>query len=135
MTLAIIRRNTTEQLAAEVYGNPRSVVVRLPYPPSALNPNARPHWAAKARAAKAYKNACFALLMEHRRHLKGKMDFIITFRPPDKRGRDLDNAIASMKAGQDALAIVTGVNDSLFYIRHEMGEPTPGGAVEVEVAL
>ena len=39
--------------------------VTLPWPPSALNPNARPHWTAKAKAAKAYRAACKALAEAH----------------------------------------------------------------------
>ena len=34
--------------------------VTLPWPPSALSPNARQHWSALARAKKAYRAACAA---------------------------------------------------------------------------
>jgi len=38
----------------------------------------------------------------------------ITFYPPDKRHRDADNMIASMKAGFDGVADALKVDDKLF---------------------
>jgi len=35
-----------------------SIELTLPWPPTALSPNARQHWAKLARAKKAYRLAC-----------------------------------------------------------------------------
>ena len=104
-------------------------MIELPFPPPKLSPNGRHHWAVKARAFKAYKTQCHALLSQHRDTLKGRESFELRFLPPDKHRRDLDNALASFKAGLDALALVTGVDDSQFKLTIAKGEPVKGGKV------
>lgn len=104
-------------------------MIELPYPPSKLNPNQRYHWAVKARAFKAYKFQCFAILSQYREELKGRVAFSIEFQPPDAHRRDVDNATAALKAGIDALSEVTGVDDSKFAFTIKMGAPRKGGAV------
>jgi len=131
---AIARRNMTAALRAETGRvDPNAGKIVLPYPSAALSPNARGHWAKKARAFKAYKNACILAMTEKRASLRGKSRFVVTFQMPDNRARDIDNAIASFKAGGDALAFVTRVDDSKFSIEWRRGDVTPGGAVVVEV--
>jgi crossover junction endodeoxyribonuclease RusA len=49
------------------------------------------------------------------------------FVPPDRRRRDLDNLIASMKAGLDGLADALGVDDSRWKLSAEA--PAAGGEV------
>jgi crossover junction endodeoxyribonuclease RusA len=125
---------TTAALKAETgRTSPDDGKIILPYPSAALSPNARGHWAKKARAFKAYKNACILAMTEKRASLRGKSRFVVTFQMPDNRARDIDNAIASFKAGCDALAFVTRVDDSKFSIEWRRGDVTPGGAVVVEV--
>ena len=91
----------------------------LPYPPSILSPNKRTHWAPKAKAFKKYKTDCSYLLREHYE------DFV------DNRRRDMDNALASFKAGIDALSYITGMDDSRFTFTLAWGEPVKHGAVMV----
>ena len=129
----IMKRKTTEALKAELGKVDDVVVVSLPWPSTLLSPNARICWATKASVTKRYKKACWGLLMEKRRLLKGRTKFKITFRRPDRHAMDMDNAIASFKAGQDAMSIVTGVNDRLFQCTSVFGEPVKGGAVEITV--
>ena len=38
----------------------------------------------------------------------------IEFYPPDKRKRDIDNMLASSKAGIDGIAQAIGIDDSIF---------------------
>jgi crossover junction endodeoxyribonuclease RusA len=59
----------------------------------------------------------------------------LDFRPPDRRRRDLDNLLASMKAGLDGLADALGVDDSRWRLAIEMGEPAAGGCVCVTVEV
>lgn len=132
-TLALMRQKMTAQLRSEITPGyqPR---IELPWPPAALSPNARAHWAAKARAAKSYKHACLAILMQHKPFLKDKSQFAITFCPPNKLRRDLDNLIASFKSGQDALSLITGIDDSNFVVTHSIGAVSLNGCVKIEIA-
>lgn len=106
-------------------------MIELPFPPSALSPNARPHWAKKARAFKAYKFQCFAVLSQFREALKGRTTFELRFLPPDRHRRDIDNMLAASKAALDALSEVCGVDDSQFSLTIAKGEPRKGGAVVI----
>lgn len=108
-------------------------MIELPFPPAKLSPNARCHWAQKARVFKAYKFQCFALLSKHRNELVGRSSFSLKFLPPDSRRRDLDNMVASSKAALDALSEATGVDDSKFSLTIAKGEPIKGGAVMVSI--
>ena len=107
----------------------------LPWPTSDLSPNARGHWAIKARAKKAYRTACAAQarsqglgrIYAEQLHLK------ITFVPPNRRARDLDNLLASLKSGLDGLCDVLGVDDSKWSIEISKADDRIGGFVEIEV--
>ncbi len=107
--------------------------IAFAWPPKQLSPNARVHWAKKAKATKAYRTECYLSALLYHVKLKDKSKFKIVFSPPDKRKRDADNLIASFKAGFDALSAVTGIDDSKFEWTYVRGEPVKGGAVIVEV--
>lgn len=110
-------------------------VVILPWPPQALSPNARPHWAAKSKAAKAYRMQCF--LFAKKAGLgapAGRILLQLEFLPPTARRRDDDNLLASFKAGRDGLADALGIDDSLFVSQVQIGEVHPGGAVRVTLS-
>jgi len=90
----------------------------LPWPPRETSPNARCHWRTKAYAAKNYRAQCFALA-----HKQGAGKFFddgmpvhilarLLFVPTSRRRFDLDNALAAMKSGLDALAHAVGLDDS-----------------------
>lgn len=92
----------------------KSVV--FPWPPKELSPNASIHWAKKAKFKKAYRETCWALTLEAKLETNslGKIPIEITFYPPDRRHRDADNMVASIKAGLDGLADALKVNDRQF---------------------
>ena len=111
------------------------LTVILPWPPSALSPNARQHWAALAKAKRAYRRACWAQAIEQgarRLHGVDRLHVGLEFVPPSRRPFDLDNLLARMKAGLDGLADVLGVDDSKWEITIRRGEP-PGGFVRVQI--
>jgi crossover junction endodeoxyribonuclease RusA len=111
------------------------LTVTLPWPPSNLSPNARQHWAALARAKRAYRRACWAQAIEQgarRLHGVDRLHVGLEFVPPSRRPFDLDNLLARMKAGLDGLADVLGVDDSKWEITIRRGEP-PGGFVRVKI--
>lgn len=93
-----------------------SNTVILPWPPKELSPNAKLHWAKKAKFTKGYRHTAWALALEAKVtcNKDEKVEMEITFYPPDKRHRDYDNMVASIKAGLDGLADALQVNDRLF---------------------
>ena len=108
---------------------------KLPWPPKELSPNARGHWAKKAKAAKAYKEACIWTLKEWqvRRINAPGLKIHVTFYRPTKHKHDMDNLIARFKAGQDAIAAQTGIDDAYFDVTHEIA-PETGGYVIARIS-
>lgn len=109
--------------------------ILLPWPATALSPNARGHWSRRSRAAKAYRMQCF--LFAKKAGLvapAGRILLQLEFLPPTSRRRDDDNLLASFKAGRDGLADALGIDDSLFVSQVQIGEVHPGGAVRVTLS-
>jgi crossover junction endodeoxyribonuclease RusA len=111
--------------------------VTLPWPPKQLSPNARVHWAEKAKAAKRYRDHCFLLSKEAgvKFEEEGKIHVFVDFYCPDKRVRDEDGLLSSMKSGIDGLADALKVNDSRFrfhpFVRDEI---IKGGQVVITIS-
>jgi crossover junction endodeoxyribonuclease RusA len=113
------------------------VIIELPWPPSALLPNAASPgaWRVKQSAAKRYRADCDILCRAgldkpeeiDRAHLT------IRFCPPDRRRRDLDNMLASFKQGLDAISTRIGIDDYHFGLTILRGEPVKGGSVVVTI--
>jgi len=137
-----------------------TIRVVLPLPPRELHPNSRVHWAVRQKATRAYRHTAYFAAWEEVREVAlpprldhgrpagvfGPMwetaEVQLTFYFPDRRRRDADSALASMKAGIDGLAapvprgIGAGIiaNDSGFSflpVRMEVDRERP--RVEVEV--
>lgn len=110
--------------------------VILPWPPRVLSPNSRPpHWAVLAKAKRAYRLACHAEAMAAgwRKGAFAPADRLhvrLVFVPPDRRRRDMDNLIASAKAGLDGLADALGVDDSRWMLTCAIDDNI-GGMVRV----
>lgn len=108
------------------------MTIILPWPPASLSPNSRLHWAQLARAKKAYREACGwqAKAQGVTRIEADRLAVHFVFYPPTRRRIDLDNCVARMKAGIDALADVVGVDDSRWVMSFEIAD-TVGGMVKV----
>ena len=108
----------------------------LPWPPKVLSPNARVHWAAKSKAAKAYRTACFLLCRQAALTVPaGRALLSLEFIPPDRRRRDDDNCIAAFKSGRDGVAEALGIDDSRFVTQLQISAETiKGGAVRVRIS-
>jgi len=119
--------------------NDKKLVFTLGWPPKALNPNWSGHWAQKAAAKKAYRRACAAIVRDAGGLMPplGPDDAVavsLAFYPPDRRSRDWDNLLATMKSGLDGLADGLGVNDSLFRPTVTVADQI-GGFVRVTVEV
>lgn len=108
--------------------------VALPWPPSELSPNSRIHWARKAKFAKGYKKVCWALAKQAglRVDREGPVHVWLVFIPPDRRHRDHDNMIASVKYALDGVALALGIDDKRFVL-HSSVAAEIGGMVRVMV--
>lgn len=108
--------------------------IDLPWPYRGLSPNARLHWAKKARLMRTYRIECFLLTRasDFIPPPKGKILLVLEFIQPDKRRRDDDNLIASFKAGRDGVADALRIDDSRFVTQfHISDETTKGGRVRM----
>lgn len=107
----------------------------FPWFPKELSPNARVFWAKKARITKTYRTAWFALAREAlaQRTIcfppRRPIALRVTFFPPDRRLRDLDNCIGSIKSGMDGLAQALEVNDRLFIPTYQLATQIAGTVV------
>lgn len=111
--------------------------VELPWPSSALSPNARGHFQIVARAKKkARSDAAVACAAAGIRKLNASaLHLTLTFCAPDKRRRDIDNLLASSKALIDGIADATGVDDSTYTITLARGPVRKGGAVLADIEV
>lgn len=116
----------------------RSYELELPWPDRRLSPNAREHWSTTSKYKRAYRGRCKTLGQSVGiQALAGSENAIsvhLTFFPPDKRARDWDNMLASMKSGLDGLADAMGVDDSRWKLGFEVSESVKGGVVLVQVS-
>jgi crossover junction endodeoxyribonuclease RusA len=111
--------------------------VMLTWPPSALSPNARVHWAKKAKAAKLYRHACRVLCMAEKLQVKGGTEGTIhlhmEFYPPRNGRQDADNMLARAKNGIDGIADYLGIDDSNFTFHIAKKDKVTGGAIKVRI--
>ena len=108
----------------------------VPWPAKELSPNFRGHWSLVAKVKKAYRTKCRSLglanglgtVAKDTQKVKVHLDFF----PPDRRARDWDNLLASMKSGLDGLADAMGVDDSKWRPTFDVSDdPVKDGVVLV----
>jgi crossover junction endodeoxyribonuclease RusA len=114
--------------------------LELPWPSKDLSPNARHHWSTAAKAKKAYRTRCRQVGEASGLGLvpkaSGSVLVHLEFFPPDKRRRDWDNLVASMKSGLDGLADAMGVDDSKWRLSFDVSDdPVEHGRVLVTVEV
>lgn len=91
--------------------------IKLPWPRSALSPNARHgHWGGQRRATNSYRDASYLSVLEQKvRKPSGRtFDVLLVFVPPDRRHYDRDNLVGRCKHGLDGIALAWGINDNAF---------------------
>ena len=89
-----------------------------------------------AAAKNQYRFACRVIARAQGASLidARRLNVSLTFVPPDKRRRDLDNLIASVKSGLDGLVDVFCVDDSRWGLSATIA-PEIGGFVRVSVDI
>ncbi len=101
----------------------KKIVVIVPWPHIYLSPNSRINWQAKSQISKRHRfNAKFLTLatvgcgnLAH--PIDDYIEVQMIAHPRDKRKRDEDNIIASMKSSLDGIADALGVNDASFHFK------------------
>lgn len=118
----------------------KDATIRLPWPAPCMWPNSRIDRRAASGTRRKYREtgAWVTRAAGFRRgHCENwhKVHLLITFRPPDRRKRDLDNMLAAIKSGLDGVADALGADDSRFEITIRRGEldRKGGGCVEIEL--
>ena len=117
------------------------LTVTLPWPDASLAPNRKngQHWgsthAAKIRRlVDARYLALAAMRQQGYAPPPGTLPLVVTFHAPDKRRRDLDNLLSSLKADFDGVSQALGVDDQLFEpITLRRGPAARPGKVVLEV--
>ena len=110
----------------------------LPWPDRTLHPNARAHWRVVAKAKKAARAQAHTLALAAGAKTaalpEGRLHLFLDFYPPDRRRRDDDGLLASMKAARDGIADALGIDDSRF-VSHPMvrEEVRKGGEVVITI--
>jgi crossover junction endodeoxyribonuclease RusA len=119
------------------------LTVELPFPHADLMPNRKNgrHWGqTNASKSKAFGDA-YTLAHQAMRGFTGKwhptngqVPVTLTFCPPDKRKRDLDNLLAASKSALDGVAAALLMDDREFEpVTLKRGEVRKAGALVVEI--
>ncbi len=114
------------------------IVIALPWPHKDLRPNARPHWAEKAKAVKQARALAGWTANEIgiRRgdpDIPSALKVTAVFCPPSRRRFDDDNMLSSCKSYFDGIADAIGIDDSKWQIAMRREGVVKGGAVRIEL--
>jgi crossover junction endodeoxyribonuclease RusA len=82
---------------------PRTYTIALPPGLPLLSLNDRGHWAARYRRSEALKKAAWALALQQKIPRLERVSVVAEYQPPDRRRRDSDNPVASVKAAIDGI--------------------------------
>ena len=136
-----VRRQPDPFLGQFITPDPARLTVELPWPPAELSPNRKngKHWSSTYDIKTRYQSDCRHLVLLAMRAAgyvppKGTLALTITFCAPDKRRRDIDNSLASLKSGLDGVSQALGVDDQHFEpITLKRAAGTKPGMVLIEV--
>lgn len=113
----------------------------LPWPSRDLHPNARVHWGRRSKAAKAARSAAtlYALATGWRPGLfpgDGPIHVWIDGYGTDRRRRDADGLLSSLKPALDGIADALGIDDRRF-VPHSWVKPevVKGGEVRIRLTV
>jgi crossover junction endodeoxyribonuclease RusA len=110
------------------------ITIKLEMPHKHLSPNSRCHWAQKSKAKRSQRDSTdFKIRAELGSNLSPKWktaNVQITVTPPDRRRRDKDNLLASLKAAFDGAqdAGLIADDSGLTYLPIAITEPDKANA-------
>ncbi len=110
-------------------------VMVFSWPDSKLSPNNRKDLRALTAARHAAKAEAFYIVRDSKISISSpSVELTLTFHPPDRRRRDLDNLYSTFKAYQDGIFQTLGVDDSIIErVILQRGNIIPGGQVFVDI--
>lgn len=110
-------------------------VLVFSWPDSKLSPNNRKDLRALTSARHTAKEEAFYLVRGAELSVgSAGLELTLTFYPPDRRRRDLDNLYSTFKAYQDGMFEALGVDDSIIErVILQRGNVIPGGQVFVNI--
>lgn len=111
-------------------------MIEVSFPPRPLWPNARPHWAEKAKAAKLARTQAFYATKSYlgqNPYPDGLIRLRYTLHPKPKGPHpDRDNIVAACKAIQDGICSALGVDDKALDAPQVLiADRRPSGALVV----
>ena len=117
---------------------PRTYTIALPAGLKLLNLNDRGHWATRYRRSQDLKKAACVMALKAKVPRLGRVSVVAEYQPPDRRHRDADNPVASVKAAIDGI-VAAGVlpsDESPRYVESvtcRIGQPYPKGRLVLYV--
>jgi len=117
----------------------RTFTIALPPGLALLSLNDRGHWAARYRRSEALKKAAWAMALQAKIPRLERVSITAEYQPPDRRHRDADNPVASVKAAIDGI-VAAGIlpsDESPRYVASvtcSIGEPYPKGRLVLHLA-
>lgn len=117
------------------------LTLTIPKPPRELSPNARGHWGRKYKATARYRDLVKVLAREVW-NLPPMMRVTVrtTWHVPDRRRRDQDNALASLKAAFDGLVDAGVIEDDsgltpepVVFVVDKDAAARPRGEIDLEI--
>jgi crossover junction endodeoxyribonuclease RusA len=112
-----------------------AVRLTLPWPDTRLSPNSRVHRTIKAAAVMVARNDAYYITKEADQPLPdGDLQMTVVWYPPDKRKRDDDNVLASLKPYRDGIFRAYDADDSrVKRTIIERGWIVKNGAIEITI--
>lgn len=115
-------------------------MIELPWPDRALHPNARPHWATKAKAVKIARKYGHGITLAAGfnsntfKGYDGKLHLWIDYYAKTRNYPDADNCLSASKAYLDGIADALGINDRRFVFHpYVKDETVKGGKVCIRI--
>ena len=105
--------------------------IKLSYPDKRLSPNARMNRFALAKIKQDAREEGFFAAKQAGLKIKNQwLQIFIRIHPPDKRKRDDDNVVASLKAARDGIFDALGIDDNQVRVAsHGFGRVVQGGMI------
>lgn len=128
---------TPAPVAGAAGAGPRTWTLEFPPGLPLLSLNGRLHWSERNRRNAEWKKAAWALAVAAKIPPLDRIAVVGEYQPPDRRKRDEDNLVLTLKSAIDGIASTGCVpNDSSDHVRYDgcrIGERYPKGRLVITV--